>query len=71
VKGLGATGRFPRGKLRADDEGELAAQFVIQDGTLLLIFGREVSWIGFGVADVEALIATLQRKLIEMKGAGP
>jgi hypothetical protein len=66
----GATGEFPRGKVRADDEGGLRATAVVRDGSLFIDFGKPVAWLALGVADVEALIAQLQDKLAVMKKTG-
>jgi hypothetical protein len=65
---LGATGKFPRGKIRGDDEGQLRGGMVIQDGTLVIYFGKPVTWLGLGVEDLEQWIAQLQEKLAKMKG---
>jgi hypothetical protein len=62
--------RYPRGKLRPDDLGELTMRLAIQDHTLLIIFPYPVDWIGVGgVAEVEAFIGMLQEKLSELKAA--
>ncbi len=47
----GGTGDFPRGKLNADDEGGLAMGVTTVDKTVVLNFGKEVAWIGFGYDD--------------------
>jgi hypothetical protein len=60
--------KYPRGKLRADDEGQLAIKMAVQDGTLLLIFGKPVTWLGLGIADAERLIEGMQEKVRQMKG---
>lgn len=61
------TGRYPRGKLRADDEGALQMALVIQDGALVIAFPHPVTWIGLGIVDLENLIAGLQEKLAQLK----
>ena len=46
--GLGATGRFPRGKLSTGDEGKLAfALGVDSKGNIIMNFGKPVMWVGF------------------------
>jgi len=62
--------KFPRGKLRADDEGQLAMRLAIQDGTLLVIFPKPVTWFGLGPNEVEGLIKLLEGKLAELRRAG-
>lgn len=47
--------RYPRGKLRADDEGQLAMKMCIQDNTLLIVFGKPVGWFGLGLQEVREL----------------
>lgn len=44
---LGPTGKFPRGMLGPSDEGELTMGVTHDSkGTVILNFGKEVSWIG-------------------------
>ena len=43
---FGATGKFPRGKLRASDEGELRLGVTVSQGTVLIAFGKPVAWLG-------------------------
>ena len=43
---LGATGRYPEGKLRPDDEGELKAAIGTKDGKIFIEFGKPVGWLG-------------------------
>jgi hypothetical protein len=43
---LGATGRFPKGKLNADDEGELRMAVTHNEGNVEIHFGKPVAWIG-------------------------
>jgi hypothetical protein len=45
-RNLGATGNFPRGKLDADDEGELTLAISCQDRTVRIDFGKPTAWIG-------------------------
>lgn len=44
---VGATGRFPQGKLNANDEGELAMAITHKDGKVIIDFGKPTAWIGF------------------------
>ena len=43
---LGATGQFPRGKLHESDEGELRIGVTVNQGTVIVAFGKEVAWLG-------------------------
>lgn len=46
---LGATGRFPDGKLNEHDEGEIAIGIAhdAQTGKIVMNFGQPTAWIGF------------------------
>lgn len=44
---LGSTGKFPEGKLSADDEGEIKIAIVIKDSKIIMDFGKPVAWFGF------------------------
>lgn len=43
---LGATGRFPQGKLNKDDEGEIRLAIGHENGKVIIDFGKPVAWIG-------------------------
>jgi hypothetical protein len=43
---LGATGKFPNGKLTDSDEGEIQFQIGSKDGTIIIDFGKPVAWLG-------------------------
>lgn len=47
MKKLGATGKFPEGKMNQDDEGELQLGIKIIDGRIVINFGKPVAWLGF------------------------
>jgi len=51
--------KFPRGKLREDDEGELTVAFTVKDGTIVIAFGKPICWIGFGANDARTWAAKL------------
>jgi hypothetical protein len=44
---LGATGRFPEGKLTPEDEGEIQIAIGHKDGKVVVDFGKPTVWIGF------------------------
>lgn len=58
---LGPTGKFPQGKLNAQDDGELQLGVANDGRKVILSFGVPVKWIGLdpqGAADLaSALIA--------------
>jgi hypothetical protein len=63
---IGATGKFPDGKINEKDEGELQFAMTVSDGRLIMNFGKPVAWIGFEKEQVEELISYLTKKLCEM-----
>jgi hypothetical protein len=68
---LGATGRFPRGKLTADDEGELRFVVAHKPGKVVIDFGRSVAWIALDPADVRQLAEVLLRQAALAEGGQP
>lgn len=54
--------KFPRGKLNADDEGELEMSIGIQDKTVILDFGKPVKWLGLAKQDAVNLANSLLEK---------
>ena len=57
---LGATGKFPEGKLNNDDEGELRLMVSKEGDNVRIDFGTPVTWLAFtkeeAIAIGEALI---------------
>lgn len=43
---FGATGKFPRGKLHEADEGEIQMGVTVNQGTVVIAFGKPVGWLG-------------------------
>ena len=41
---LGATGKFPKGKLIEEDEGELRLAVGHKEGNVIVDFGKPVAW---------------------------
>ena len=63
---LGATGKYPEGKLNEHDEGEITFAMAIDKGKLIMRFGKPLEWIGFSKQNVTDLITYLQEKVKEM-----
>lgn len=65
---LGATGRFPLGKLTSDDEGELKFALAAdpQTKTIIFDFGKPIAWFAMPRSDAEALLQLLQEKIKEL-----
>ena len=45
-EGIGATGKFPEGKLNPTDEGEIRFAVAIENNKIVLHFGKPVAWLG-------------------------
>lgn len=67
--GLGATGQFPDGKLKEDDEGEISIAATVQNGEVVLNFGKPIAWIGFTPEQAEQIGYMLIQKAGEAKGS--
>lgn len=52
---LGATGRFPDGKLNDDDEGELRTLITTEGNNVIIDFGKPVAWLALPREDAIAL----------------
>lgn len=65
-KNLGATGKFPDGKLNQDDEGELRMAVGVRDGNVILDFGKPVHWLGLPKEHALKLAEMLQKKAEEL-----
>jgi hypothetical protein len=59
---LGATGNFPQGKVRPDDEGELAVAISTEGDMVFLNFGKPVHWVSLPKHDVIELAKVLLAK---------
>jgi hypothetical protein len=51
---LGATGKFPEGKLNDDDEGELQASIRTEGKNVIIDFGKPVAWLALPKEDAIA-----------------
>lgn len=60
--GLGATKKFPEGKLTAQDEGELMMAIIAVNGKVVINFGTPTAWIGFTKEQAYELANTLRDK---------
>lgn len=63
---LGATGEFPQGKITEEDEGELQIALAVRDNTLIIDFGKPITWLGLGKAEVIALAHLLAKRAEEL-----
>ena len=58
--------QYPRGKLCADDEGQLAVAVTIRDKTVIVDFGKDVSWLGLDHASAVEFAKTILRRAKEI-----
>ena len=52
---LGATGRFPDGKLVGHDEGEIQFRVGTRDNNVVIEFGQSVHWVGMTRSQAQEL----------------
>jgi hypothetical protein len=65
---LGPTGKYPLGKLNAEDDGELRIAMGIENGAIKVIFGVYVDWLGFDAKTAREFAAALIEKADEIEG---
>ncbi len=63
----GSTGEFPRGKLNEDDEGELKIAIGVDKDTVIIDFGKSVTWIGLSSRDARDLAQLMLDKAAEIE----
>jgi hypothetical protein len=65
-RGAGATGQFPRGQIHRTDEGELRLAVTVINNTVVLAFGKPVSWVGFSRVEAIELAELIKRRAQEL-----
>lgn len=70
AENLGATGRYPEGKLTGDDEGEIRVAIAADPmkQKVVINFGKSVAWIGFTPQQAADLGQMLISKALECRG---
>ena len=63
---LGATGRFPQGKLNRHDQGELACAIYTEKGRVVMNFGKSVAWLCLDCDGALALAEILRQRAAEL-----
>lgn len=53
---------YSDGKLNKSDEGDLQIGLYIENGRVILNFGKDLSWIGFDKETLKSLIMAFQDK---------
>lgn len=56
---LGPTGEFPGGKLGPNDEGELKIAIAVKDGRIVIMFGKQIEWLGLRPGDARKIAEAL------------
>jgi hypothetical protein len=69
-EGLGTTGRFPRGKIHEADEGEIKIAVAVdrKTQTVLIDFGKPVTFIGFSAEQASEIADLLMNKVMSLRG---
>jgi len=67
-KGFGR--KYPRGRISADDDGEMSMGLAHDPATNTLVFNffKPIQWFGLGPDELSSLIMQLARHLSRMKG---
>lgn len=68
IFGLGPTGKFPRGKLTENDEGELRIAVGSRNGAVVMDFGKPTSWIGFTPEQADQIADSLREHARSLRG---
>jgi hypothetical protein len=53
---------YPRGKLSADDEGELTIAIYERDNTIIIDFGKDISWLGLSKKEAQEFALNILRR---------
>ena len=62
--GMGATNKFPQGKLQVDDDGELGFAVAVFESKVIMSFGNKpVSWIGLDKEQAKNLAELILKKV--------
>ena len=64
--GLGATRKFPEGKIHSTDEGEIRMAIARQNDKVVIHFGTPTAWIGMGKEQAIQLGKTIIEKAEEI-----
>lgn len=67
---LGATNKFPEGKLTNDDEGELRFGIAVAGSQVIVNFGKPVAWFSMGADLAEQFGKLLIEKAAQARKGG-
>jgi hypothetical protein len=58
--------QYPRGKLNTDDEGALETRIAVKDKTVIIDYGKPITWLGLGANDARELAQVLLERADEI-----
>lgn len=64
---LGSTGRYPKGKLTEDDDGEMLMGMMILKNRIVIHFGNPTLWIGLDKNQATEMAEKLKAMAKELK----
>lgn len=66
----GFSREYPRGRISGDDEGQAPMAIALDEesNTVILRFAKPMTWIGWGMSEVEQMVMLLAKHLSQMKG---
>ena len=66
LQSLGATNKFPDGKINDDDDGQIAIGITLSNDKLIIHFGdKPIKWIGFSKEEAKDFAETILNKIKE------
>jgi len=63
---LGATGKYPNGKLGPNDQGELRAAMAVVDDKIVIDFGTPITWTAMTAEQALQFAGALTKKANEI-----
>ena len=70
--GLGATGKYPKGKMHEQDEGELKVAMTVDEKNkrIVIDFGKPIAWIGITSSEAKMLAVALMENVSKLTRLG-
>lgn len=67
--GLGPTGKFPKGKIKEEDDGELAFAITHHKGKVVIDFGKPIQWLAVDTKMATEIADSLMKFVAEIEKA--
>ncbi len=67
---LGATGKYPEGKIADNDEGEIKIGITTMKGRVVIDFGKQIYTVGFTPDQAMSIAEVLIKRAMEIKTKG-